>query len=366
LIQELEAIAILVASPRSSGVASRSHHLNREETAVWRLNRLLGIVIPFVAKCLLAASTCAAQEGAVRGVHDPCLIKANGVYYLYSTGRGVPIRRSRDLFHWERAGRVFDKNPSWFKEAVPGSGWVWAPDISSFDKGYRLYYSVSSFGSNRSCIGMATNATLDPDDIAYKWVDVGPIICSTPKDDWNAIDPNFVRDRDNQSWLSFGSFWSGIKLVRLDDRSGAPLPGKPELRSLASRPEVRAVEAPFVVPHGSFYYLFVSFDRCCRGVESTYKIMAGRSHDVTGPYLDRSGRPMLEGGGTAVLVGHGRIRGPGHNAIFRDRDREWFVHHFYDADARGAQTLQIRPLRWSDDDWPQVGEPITAPVFDKN
>src|SRR3954469_14155831 len=71
-----------------------------------------------------------AQEGAVRGVHDPSVIKADGVYYLFSTGVGIPIPRLRDLRHWERAGRVFAANPAWFREAVPGSGWIWAPDIS--------------------------------------------------------------------------------------------------------------------------------------------------------------------------------------------------------------------------------------------
>jgi len=76
------------------------------------------------------AVTGMAQEGAVRGVHDPSVSKAEGVYYLFSTGAGIPIRRSRDLHHWERAGRVFAVNPSWFQEAVPGSSWIWAPDIS--------------------------------------------------------------------------------------------------------------------------------------------------------------------------------------------------------------------------------------------
>ena len=85
--------------------------------------------------------------------------------------------------------------------------------------------------------------------------------------------------------------------------------------------------------HGEFYYLFVSFDHCCRGVNSDYKVMVGRSRSLTGPYVDRAGKPMLEGGGTLVLAGAGtgRLRGPGHNAILRDGDKDWFVHHYYDA-----------------------------------
>jgi arabinan endo-1,5-alpha-L-arabinosidase len=314
------------------------------------------------ALAIAGAVPAAAQEGAIRGVHDPCLIKANGVYYLFSTGPGIPIRRSLDLYHWERAGRVFDKLPAWCKEAVPGSAWIWAPDISSSGEGYRLYYSVSTFGSNRSCIGLATNETLDADSPSYRWVDHGPIVCSSREDDWNAIDPNLVRDRDDRIWLAFGSYWSGIKLVRLDPRTGVTYPGRLELRSLAARPEVKAIEAPFIVDHGGFYHLFVSFDRCCRGAASTYKVMVGRSREVTGPYLDRSGQPMLQGGGTPVLASQDRIRGPGHNAVLRDGDREWFIHHFYDAESHGAQTLQIRPLRWSADGWPIVGAPMAGPA----
>ena len=316
---------------------------------------LAGLVLGVLATAGMA------QEGAVRGVHDPSVIKADGFYTLFSTGAGIPIRRSRDLLHWERAGRVFAVNPPWFQEAVPGSNWIWAPDISRRRGTYWLYYSVSTFGSNRSCIGLATNTTLDPSSPDYRWVDRGPVLSSRREDDWNAIDPNLVVDRDEQPYLVFGSYWSGIKLVRLDPDSGKPPGGTLELIALATRREAKAIEAPFLVQHGETYYLFVSFDHCCRGVNSDYKVMVGRSRSLSGPYLDRTGKPLLEGGGTLVLAGSGRMRGPGHNAIFRDGDKEWFIFHYYDAEFRGIQMLQIRPLHWTGDDWPEVGEPIAWP-----
>jgi len=302
-----------------------------------------------------------AQQGAVRGVHDPCLIGADGTYYLFSTGAGIPIRRSRDLDPWEPAGRVFASNPAWFKEAVPGASWIWAPDISRIRDKYFLYYSVSTFGSNRSCIGLATNTTLDPSRPDYKWLDQGAVICSDRQNDWNAIDPNLIAEDGDRRWLTFGSFWSGIKVVQLDPRTGKLMAGPPHLIPLASRPVSHAVKAPFIVHHGAYYYLFLSFDRCCQGVDSTYKVMVGRSRGVTGPYLDRRGVSLLEGGGSMVLASQGRVRGPGHNAVLQDGARTWFVHHFYDAEFHGARTLQIRPLRWDNDDWPLVGEPISGP-----
>jgi arabinan endo-1,5-alpha-L-arabinosidase len=302
-----------------------------------------------------------AQEGAVRGVHDPCIIRAGDAFYLFSTGPGIPIRRSADLFRWERAGRVFDASPAWFAREVPGATGPWAPDIARFGGLYRLYYSVSTFGSNRSCIGLATNRALDPADPEYKWVDQGPVLRSSRRDDYNAIDPNVAFDEDGRPWLAFGSFWSGIKLTRLDPDSGKPVEPV-QLISLAARPGSDAVEAPFLIRRRGFYYLFVSFDKCCQGVQSTYRVVVGRSPELTGPYVDRLGKPMVEGGGTTVVESAGRVRGPGHCAVLSEGGRDWLVHHFYDADNRGAQTLQIRPLRWGEDGFPVAGEPIDGPI----
>ncbi len=251
-----------------------------------------------------------AQEGAVRGVHDPCIIKEGDTYYLFSTGPGIPVRRSQDLYHWERADRVFEANPDWFSQEVPGSRGAWAPDIAFFEGTYHLYYSVSTYGSNHSCIGLATNQTLDPSHPEYEWVDHGPVLRSTRRDNFNAIDPNVVLDERQEPWLAFGSFWSGIKLTRLDAGTGKPAEPS-RLISLASRPRPGAVEAPFLVRRDGFYYLFASFDECCKGVNSTYNIVVGRSKDLAGPYLDREGRPMTDGGGTRILGTSGRVRGPG-------------------------------------------------------
>jgi arabinan endo-1,5-alpha-L-arabinosidase len=302
-----------------------------------------------------------AQEGAVRGVHDPCIINAGGTYYLFSTGPGIPIRRSSDLFHWQRADRVFDVNPAWFAQEVPGARWIWAPDIVWFGGEYHLYYSVSTFGSNRSCIALATNRTLDPASPNYKWIDRGPVLRSSTRDDYNAIDPNVVFDLEQKPWLVFGSYWSGIKLTRLDAGSGK-LVDPDHLTPLASRPGIKAVEAPFLIRRHGFYYLFVSFDQCCRGVSSTYHIVVGRSPALTGPYLDRQGRSLLDGGGTTLVESGGRVRGPGHCAVLSEGGKDWLVHHFYDADREGVQTLQIRPLRWDDEGFPIAGEPICGPV----
>ncbi len=153
--------------------------------------------------------------------------------------------------------------------------------------------------------------------------------------------------------MSFGSFWSGIKLVRLDSASGKPV-GQPI--HIAGR-NGGAIEAAFIVRHSRWFYLFVSFDICCKGIESSYKIMVGRSQKIDGPYLDFSGKKLTEGGGTLVLAGYKQVRGPGHNAVLSDNGKDYLLHHFYNADAGGRPTLQIRPLLWSKNGWPLAGEP---------
>jgi arabinan endo-1,5-alpha-L-arabinosidase len=311
---------------------------------------------------LLGPSPADAQQGDIRHVHDPCIIAFKGSFVLFCTGKGIPIRRSQDLFNWERIGSVFGDVPDWAKADVPGAKDLWAPDISYFNGEYHLYYAVSTFGHNRSCIGLAVNSTLDPASPGYHWADRGKVVESFRKDDWNAIDPCLTLDEREQPWLAFGSFWSGIKLRRVDFKTGKPSPDDSNMHSLAARPRPGAVEAPFFLRKNRFFYLFVSFDFACKGADSTYKVKVGRSRSVTGPFVDRDGAAMLTGGGTLVLAGYGDIRGPGHNAVLSRDGRDWLVHHYYDASEGGIPKLRIRPLVWDDDGWPLAGEPISAPL----
>ena len=283
-------------------------------------------------------------------VHDPAVFATEGAFYVFSTGAGIEVRRSFDLIHWEAQSPVFTRNPSWIATQVPLADHLWAPDVAQFGGEYHLYYSASSFGRRDSCIGHATTQNLD----TPVWTDHGPVICTEESDDYNAIDPNVIVDESGQPWLSFGSFWSGIKLIPLTEsgaRSGTTL-----IPIASRRPDESAVEAPYIIRHAGYYYLFVSFDLCCRASNSTYKIMVGRSASVTGPYVDASGTALLEGGGTQVLVGDTRWRGPGHNSVLSWGGHDFLVYHAYDATRRGTQTLRISEFVWQDE-WPLSGGP---------
>jgi arabinan endo-1,5-alpha-L-arabinosidase len=299
--------------------------------------------------------------GDLYPIHDPCVIKASDTFYVFcttpraDTPAQIPWYRSKDLLHWERGGHALTALPSWAKQAVRHTESCWAPDISFFEGQYYLYYACSTFGSNRSVIGLATNTTLNPAEPGYRWEDRGLVLESQTSDDFNALDPNRVIDRSGKHWLAFGSFWTGLKIVPLDPRTGMPPPDA-QRSNLARRPRAPdAIEAVFIIQRAGNYYLFASFDFCCRGADSSYYTVVGRSPDILGPYVDRSGKPMMGGGGTLVLAadaGERRWRGPGHIAILRDAGKDYIVYHAYDADHSGRPTLRIAPLGWTEDNWP--------------
>lgn len=299
-------------------------------------------------------------------MHDPTIIREGHQYYVFSTGQtngpvansgNIQIRRSSNLSDWEYIGTVFTEIPGWIEDQIGEIRNIWAPDIIYINGLYHLYYSGSHFGRNESVIGLATNRALDPESANYKWNDQGLVLKSTSADAWNAIDPNPVLDHAGELWLAFGSFWTGIKLIHLDKRTGKP--DGHEIISLARRPEPpNAIEAPCIVYREPYYYLFVSFDFCCRGVNSTYKIMVGRAPHINGPYVDKAGKPMLEGGGTQLLSNAGHMIGAGGQTVYKDGERYLIAHHYYDATDHGRPKLQVRELKWTADGWPALGEPL--------
>ncbi len=334
--------------------------LSSRRTAIGSLAALgMLAVVPGLAFARQAGSINARMSGDLVPVHDPCIIRQGDTYHLFSTGQlsdaqgMLPWRTSTDLVNWTYRAAALPQMPSWAQEAVPGTVGAWAPDIAFFNDRFHLYYSLSTFGHNRSVIALMTAPDLNVE--APVWTDQGIVFASRGANDYNAIDSNVIGASDGRYWMSFGSFWSGLKMIEIDPLTGKPKPGA-ELFAIASRRNPGAVEAPFIIERDGWFYMFASFDSCCRGVESTYYTIVGRSRAATGPYVDRENKRMMAGGGFLVLHADldqsGRFKGPGHCAILRDPDRDYIVHHAYDAQSDGAPTLRIQPLAWTDDGWP--------------
>jgi arabinan endo-1,5-alpha-L-arabinosidase len=279
------------------------------------------------------------------GTHDPSAIDSNGSYYLFATGLGA--KTSTNVTNWAAAPAPFG-TPAWMTTSVPGVTNLWAPDISYFGGQYHLYYAGSTFGSNRSCIGHATRAALD----TGSWTDQGSAtLCSNVNttDNFNAIDPSVVLDDAGTPWMVFGSFWSGIKVIQLDQNG---LRVGTTVTSIASRPNNGgALEGPFMVRRCGYYYLFTSWDTCCQGVNSTYNIRVGRSTSVTGPFADQAGTALLQGGGTLIAQTGGSWVGPGGQSVLMAGTKAYLVYHAYAA-SNGAATLRIADLVWDANGWP--------------
>ncbi|MBL3656092.1 arabinan endo-1,5-alpha-L-arabinosidase [Fulvivirga sediminis] len=304
-------------------------------------------------------------------VHDPVVAQEGGKYYLFCTGWSIAVYSSENMKDWKKEASVFAEPPSWALETVKEfKGHIWAPDISYHNGWYYLYYSVSAFAKNTSAIGVAVNKSLNPSDKDFKWVDKGMVVQSVPnRDFWNAIDPNLVEDDEGNPWMSFGSFWGGLKLVRLNnDRTSLAEPQ--EWYTIAARkrtdflddsaPGDAAIEAPFIFKKNGYYYLFASWDYCCRGAESTYKMVVGRSQKVTGPYLDKEGKDMAKGGGTILLRGNKKWPGVGHNSTYTFDGKDYLVFHGYDMNDDGKPKLKITKINWDKDFWPMVDQSVLS------
>ena len=318
---------------------------------------------------LLVAGSASLALARQVSIHDPVMAKQGDTYYLFSTGPGITFYSSTDLKTWKLRGRVFPGEPAWAKQVAPSfNGHLWAPDIAQHDGKYYLYYAVSAFGRNTSAIGVTVNRTLDPAAPEYRWEDQGIVLRSVPNRDlWNAIDPNIIVGDDGVPWMSFGSFWGGLKLVKLAP-NWTSIAEPQEWHSLAKRERSVLVddkeagpaelEAPFIFRKGGYYYLFVSWDKCCRGKDSTYKMVVGRAKELTGPYLDKTGRDLAAGGGSLLLAGNKDWAGVGHNSAYTFDGKDYLVFHAYETADNGLQKLKIAEIKWDEQKWPQVEESV--------
>jgi arabinan endo-1,5-alpha-L-arabinosidase len=224
-----------------------------------------------------------------------------------------------------------------------GANNVWAPDVKYFNGRYWCYYSVSEYGKNNSAIGLTSCSSIVKGD----WRDDGMVIYSkSGTHAYNAIDGDLTIDASGNPWLSFGSWFDGIHVVRLSTSTMKPTG---TIYSIAKRSG--GIEGPNIVYANGYYYLFVSIDKCCAGTSSTYKIAYGRSSSITGPYVNKSGTAMTSGGYSLLDSGNTRWKGPGGQDVYQNGSAWVIARHAYDANNNGAPTLLISDLYWSSS-WP--------------
>ncbi len=298
------------------------------------------------------------------GLHDPStVIQADGKFYVYATGGGLPFSTSDDGWTWRRAGTVMQAVPGGRpgpNVIARGGNNTWAPDIIKSGDKYFLYYSAPGT-QPKAAIGLLVGTTLDPASPNHKWEDAGPVVWSDGVEDSNAIDPGVFRDPTNGTlWLTYGSYFGYIRLVQLDPKTGLRL-----------FPQQRAIniainsEASIMIHADGWYYLLVTHGSCCAGGNSTYNIRMGRSRKVAGPFIDNMGVDMLQGGGKLFAGSSGRQVGPGHFGLLElgDGVQKFSLHYEADLDRGGISVLDIRPLLWRDG-WPVAGDNMVAGTYE--
>ena len=362
-------------------------------------------------------------------VHDPSVMKADdGYYYMYQTdasygnahtGHGHFFsRRSKNLVDWEFMGATMSSLPSWVKtklnEIRSNMGLAastvnfsdetqfgfWAPCVRRVSANlYRMYYVITLPGtingdntwSERAFIGMMETAT--PSNVS-SWVDKGYVITNASdkglnfnvkSNDWancyfkyNAIDPSYVITQSGEHWLVYGSWHSGFAAVQLNSSTGLPLNalGNPwgtdisaygkliNTRQMGNR--WQASEAPEVVYHDGYYYMFMAYDE----LSVAYNTRVVRSRNIDGPYVGIDGTDVTNNGGDAYPIvthpykfskGYGWV-GVSHCAVFDDGNGNWFfssqgrfpANVGGNAYSNAIMMGQVRSIRWTEDGWPVV------------
>lgn len=303
------------------------------------------------------------------GAHDPSTMNKDGSRYnVFTTGAGIPNKYTTDLRNWSTGSAVYPGTtpPAWVTNEVSGydpNNWNWAPDIAYFNGKYHLYYSVSSWGSINSVIGLFTSPSLT----SPTWTDQGKVVQSDPVGSadantdttaYNCIDPSIMVDTNGTVWMSFGSYFSGISVTQIDPATGKRMNTNTLVATQVANNSGggggSSIEGSCLFQHGGFYYLFVNYGGCCNGLNSTYNIRMGRGLSPTGPFYDKNGFYMARSGGTVFLESSGRFIGPGHAAILNDNGTNWFTYHYYDGNSGGAPKLALNRIYWTADGWPAL------------
>lgn len=296
----------------------------------------------FAALCLLlaAAQVPAVTLAGVQNAHDPGTVTKDGdTYFNFTTGTGIWYSTSKDLVTWNGGpGPVFTTYPAWIKNKIAGfAGSFWAPDVVHMNGYWYLYYSVSTFGTSSSAIGVARSASLKNPS----WQDLGIVVESYGGGgEINAIDPALMRDHDGKVYMSYGSFFGGIGVAEINQATGK-LAGS--VTHLLGGGSARDYEAPYITRNGAYYYLFVNRGACCKGADSTYYVQVQRATSVTGPYSDtRTVLPNIDA----------NFKGPGHIGVLKQDGCLFVSTHYYDTNDGGAAKLQFHKMSYDSDGWP--------------
>jgi xylan 1,4-beta-xylosidase len=273
---------------------------------------------------------------------DPSLIRVGNEYWATATSSQwapiFPLLRSTDLVNWRRVGSVFQTPPSW------SAGSYWAPEISE-DRGRFFVYYTARKRNGPLCVAVAVAATPQG-----PYTDHGPLVCQ----EVGSIDAAPIRDENGQRYLVWKEDGNSRKQptpiwAQPLSEDGTTLVGeKQEILRNGSPWEAHLVEGPFILRHGTWFYMFYSADACC-GRACNYKLGVARSRKLLGPWERNPANP--------ILAANDYWKCPGHGSVVTDpRGRTFLLYHAYhptDFEYVGRQGL-LDEVTWDAQGWPVI------------
>jgi arabinan endo-1,5-alpha-L-arabinosidase len=289
---------------------------------------------------------------------DPDILLVDGVYHAYATnnnGQNVQHQTSTDLVHWTPQPDAAPTLGAWTGPCTfaPGGATdrcVWAPEVTTVQGGYALYYTARDATTPRQCIGVSTSTSPDG-----PFVPVGtePLVCPNgengTQDLGGAIDASTYRENGRLYllWKADGNCCTGktaIIYIQPLSADGRTLTGPPTELIRRDLPfEGNVVEAPTLVEHDGTYYLFYSANDFGGG---GYRTNYATSSSITGPYTKSRTELMT------TDRFQGDVRGPGGQDVVTNPDGSTsIVFHGWDP------TYSYRAMYVSDLNWSATGVP---------
>lgn len=307
---------------------------------------------------------------------DPDVLKADdGYFYMYCTNtycemgnKGMqydrgPIFQSKDLINWTWVGSVFDGHPQALNWGDKDAG-VWAPSVIKVGDRYNYYYSLSLWGDSNPGIGVATSLT------PYgPWTHYGKVLDSNLSGVKNSIDPQPIYDEDGKLYLIWGSFY-GIGAVELTDDGTEVFWGINNIKdhlywiiddNSNGQMDINInYEGSYIIKRNDSYYYFGSQGTCCDGVNSTYRVKAGKANKLLGKYYGSDGKTLTDETGSygdLVIGPSEEVAGVGHNTVVEDYEGEfWLFYHGFDVNGEypNERTIFMDKLYFDENDMPYV------------
>ncbi len=307
---------------------------------------------------------------------DPDVLKADdGYFYMYCTNtycemgnKGMqydrgPIFQSKDLINWTWVGSVFDGHPQALNWGDKDAG-VWAPSVIKVGDHYNYYYALSLWGDSNPGIGVATSLT------PYgPWTHYGKVLDSNLSGVKNSIDPQPIYDEDGKLYLIWGSFY-GIGAVELTDDGTEVFWGINNIKdhlywiiddNSNGQMDINInYEGSYIIKRNDSYYYFGSQGTCCDGVNSTYRVKAGKANKLLGKYYGSDGKTLTDETGSYgdLVVGPSEeVAGVGHNTVVEDYEGEfWLFYHGFDVNGEypNERTIFMDKLYFDENDMPYV------------